>query len=131
MLSSMSRETAIIFRSSVPADVLPAAPLEDGVLRVERERDEREEAAGLVLQVAQAEQVVDPLLVGLDVAVEHRAVRRDAEAVRRAVRLEPDVRMLLAGRDQPAHAVGEDLGAAAGQRAEARPPAARAAPARA
>ena len=98
--------------------VPPAAPLEDRVLRVERERDEGEEAAGLVLLGAQPEQVVDPLLVRLDVAVEHRAVRRDAEPVRRVVGAEPEVGVLLAGRDELAHAVGEDLGAAARQRAE-------------
>ena len=108
-----------------------AAALEDGVLRVERERDEREEAAGPVLLVAQAQQVVDALLVGLDVAVEDRAVRRDPEPVRGVVDVEPHVRVLLARRDEAADAVGEDLGAAAGQRAEARRPAARAAPARA
>ena len=49
-----------------------AAALEDGVLRVERERDEGEEPTGLVLLVAQAQQVVDPLVVGLDVTEEHR-----------------------------------------------------------
>ena len=107
--------------------VLPAALLEDGVLRVERERDEREEAARLVLQLAQPKQVVDPLRVGLDVPVQHRAVRRDPEPVRRPVDVEPVVRMLLAGRDEPAHAIREDLGAAAGQRARARRRAARAA----
>ncbi len=80
--------------------VPPAAALEDRVLGVERERDEGEEAAGLVLLVAQPQQVVDPLLVGLDVAVEHRAVGRDAEAMRGVVRLEPVVRVLLAGGDR-------------------------------
>ena len=131
MLSSIRRETASILRSSEPGRVTPAAPLEDRVLRMERERDEGEEAARLVLLVAQPEQVVDPLLVGLDVAVQHRAVRRDAEPVRGVVHVEPDVRVLLPGRDEPAHAIGEDLGAAAGQRAEPGGLAARAAPARA
>ena len=118
MLSSSSRETAIIFEVVGAGRVPPAAPLEDGVLGMEGERDEGEEAAGLVLLLAQPQEVVDPLLVRLDVAVEHRAVRRDAEPVRRVVREEPEVRVLLARRDQPAHAVGEDLGAAAGERAE-------------
>ena len=53
---------------------------------MEGERDERQEAAGLVLLVAQAQQVVDALLVGLDVAVEHRAVRRHPQPVRGVVR---------------------------------------------
>ena len=96
-----------------------AAPLEDGVLGMERERDEGEEAVGLVLLLAQAQQVVDALLVGLDVAVEHRALRRDPHLVRGVVDVEPLVGMLLARRDQVAHAVGEDLGAAAGHRVEA------------
>ena len=73
-----------------------------------------------VLLVAEAEDVVDALLVRLDVAVEHRAVRRDPEPVRRVVDVEPDLRGLLARRDEPAHAVGEDLGAAARERPEAR-----------
>ena len=118
MLSSMSRETASIFRSAAPGLEGEAAPLEDRVRGMEGERDEGEEAAGPVLLVAQAEQVLDPLLVGLDVAVEQRAVRRDPEPVRGVVHVEPHVRMLLARGDEPAHAVGEHLGAAAGERAE-------------
>src|SRR5205823_82910 len=97
----------------------PAPTFEHGVLRMEGERDEREEAARLVLLRPQAEEMVDALLVRLDMAVEHRAMRRDPEAVRRVVDVEPDVRMLLARRHEPAHAVGEDLCAAARQRAEA------------
>ena len=119
MLSSSRRETAITFRSSRAGREAEAAPLEDGVLGVERERDEREEAAGLVLLVAQPQQVVDALLVGLDVAVEHRALRRDPQPVRGVVHVEPLVGVLLARRDERAHAVGEDLGAAAGHRVEA------------
>ena len=93
----------------------PAAALEDGVLGMEGEGHEREEAAGLVLERAQPQQVVDALLIRLDVPVEHRAVRRDTEPVRRAVDVEPLVGMLLAGRHEPPDAVCEDLGAAAGQ----------------
>ena len=100
--------------------VAPAATLEDGVLRVERERDEREEAARAVLLLAEAQDVVDALLVRLDVAVEHRAVRRDPEPMRGVVHVEPDVRVLLPGRDERADAVGEDLGPAAGERPEPR-----------
>ena len=96
----------------------PAAPLEDGVLRVERERHEGQEPARLVLQLAQPHEVIDPLLVGLDVVVEHRAVRRQADRVRDPVRLDPDVGVLFARRDDLAHAVGEHLGAAARKRAE-------------
>jgi hypothetical protein len=96
-----------------------AATLEDGVLGMERERDEREEAAGAVLLVAQPQEVVDALLVRLDVAVEHGALGRDSEPVSRVVDVEPLVGVLLARRDERAHAVGEDLGAATGHRVEA------------
>src|SRR2546423_1930960 len=82
------------------------APLEHGVLGVERERDEGEEAARLVLELADPEDVVDTLLVRLDVTVEDRRVRRDPQRVRGPVRVEPEVRMLFPGRDQLAHAVG-------------------------
>ena len=47
---------------------------------LEGERDEGHEAARLVLQLAQPQQVVDAVLDRLDVAVEHRRVRRDARA---------------------------------------------------
>src|SRR6266545_4524698 len=96
----------------------PAAPLEDGVLGMERERNERQKAAGLVLLLAEAQQMIDALLVRLDVAVQHGAVRRNAEPVRGVVRLEPEVGMLLARRDQSAHPVREDLGTAAGKRTQ-------------
>ena len=42
-------------------------------------------------------------------------MRRDPEPVRGAMDVEPVVGVLLAGRHEPAHAVGEDLRAAAGQ----------------
>ena len=47
---------------------------------MKRERDERLEAAGLVLQRAHLHQVIDALLHRLDVAVEHRDVGAHAEA---------------------------------------------------
>ena len=47
--------------------------------------DERREAAGLVLQRAQPQQVLDPLLVGLHRPVHHR--RRRAQAGRCAWRM--------------------------------------------
>ena len=71
-----------------------------------------------VLLVAEPEDVVDTLLVGLDVPVEHRAVRRDPDPVRRVVDVEPDLGGLLARSDEPTHTVGEHLGAAARQRPE-------------
>ena len=78
------------------------------------EGDEGQEAAGLVLLLAQAQHVLDPLRVGLDVAVEHRGVGLDAEAVRDPVDLAPAVGVGLAGEaERLLEAGGEDLGAAA------------------
>ena len=41
---------------------------------MKRQRNERLEAAGFVLQRAQSQQMVDAVLVVLDVAVEHRGI---------------------------------------------------------
>ena len=53
-----------------------------GVIGLIAPGDERGEAAGLVLQLAQPQQVLEPLLVGLDRPVHHR--RRRAQARRGA-----------------------------------------------
>ena len=67
---------------------------------------------------ARPQHVIDALLVGLDVAVEHRHVRPHAELVRDAVDGEVAVGVRLVVRDLLAHARREDLGSAAGQRVE-------------
>ena len=87
---------------------------------MKRQRDERLEAAGLVLQRAGAQHVIDALLVRLDVAVQHRDVRLHAQAVRRAVDRQPPVGVRLVVADLLPHALGEHFGAAARQRREAR-----------
>ena len=92
------------------------------VLGVVGERDEGVEAAGLVLQRAQAQQVVHLVLRPLDVAVEHGAVALDPHAVGDAVDLDPLVGVQLAVADDLPHFRMEDLGAAAGERAEPRVP---------
>ena len=74
----------------------------------------------LVLHLAHAAHVLDALLERLDVAVHHRRGRRHAESVRVAHDVEPLVRVRLLRRDDVAHAVDEDLAAAAGQRVEPR-----------
>ena len=86
---------------------------------MERERDERLEAAGLVLQLAQPEQVVDAVLGLLDVAVEHGGVGAQAELVGLAVDAEPGVGVGLVLADLVADLGVEDLRAAAGQAAQA------------
>ena len=74
----------------------------------------------LVLQRAQLHQVVHAVLFGLDVAVEHGAVGVQARAgAPCARRLEPFVAVDLVIADDAAHALVEDLRAAAGQRIHA------------
>ncbi len=87
---------------------------------MEGERDEGLKAAGLVLERAQAEQVVYAVIEGLDVPVEHRGVRPDAEAMGDAVDLDPLVGGGLVVRDPRADFRVEDLGASPGQAVEPR-----------
>ena len=61
------------------------------VVGVERQRDERLEAAGLVLQRPRPQHVIDALLERLDVPVEHRDVRAHPQPVRGAVDGEPAI----------------------------------------
>ena len=71
--------------------------------------------------VAQPHHVLDALLDGLDVPVHHRRRRAQPLEVRLAHHVEPLVgRRLAVAVQQLAHAVDEDLGAAAGNAVEAR-----------
>ena len=97
---------------------LAAAKL--GVLRLVAPGDERREPARLVLQIAQPEHVLQPLLERLDRAVHHRRRRPQPGAVGVAHDVEPLVGGGLAvAVEQLAHAVDQDLGAAAGNAVEA------------
>src|SRR5665811_271415 len=89
------------------------------ILRMERQRDEGLEAAGLVLSLPQTDQMVDTLLGGLDVAVEHGRVGPDTTAVRKLVDLEPLLARDLLGAHLVAHAPGQHLGAATGEAPQA------------
>ena len=101
----------------VDAGRLVAAVL--GVLGLIAPGDERREAAGLVLQVAQPHHVLDALLVGLHRPVHHRRRRAQAGVVRLAHDVEPLVgRRLAVAVQQLAHAIDEDLRAAAGNAVE-------------
>src|SRR5664280_2578299 len=93
---------------------------EAGIGRLERERDEGVEAAGVVLELAQPDHVVRELAGLLNVPVEHRGVRLEAGLVSRTQNVQPLLPADLALADEVAHAAAEDLGAATGQRAEAR-----------
>ena len=102
----------------VDAGRLVAAVL--GVLRLVAPGDERGEAAGLVLQIAQPHHVLDALLVRLHRPVHHRRRRAQAGTMRLAHDAEPLVgRRLAVAVQQLADAVDEDLGAAAGNAVEA------------
>ena len=91
-----------------------------GVVGMEGQRDEGLEAAGLVLQLAQAQHVVDAVLVVLHVAVEHRRVGAQPDAVRRTRRLQPLRPVDLVVADDVPHAVGKYLRPAPRQRIHAR-----------
>src|SRR5674476_777517 len=93
----------------------PGELAEPGVSGLERERDEGVEAAAVVLQLAQPEHVVGELGRRLDVAVEHRRVRLEADRVRGAHDVEPLPAADLALADEVAHAPAKHLGATAGQ----------------
>src|ERR671931_4427 len=90
------------------------------VVGMERERDERLQASGLVLQRPRSQHVIDTLFVRLDVTVEHREVATHAEPVRLPVDLEISLRAALVVADLPPYALSEDLGAAAWKRVESR-----------
>jgi hypothetical protein len=82
----------------------------------EGERHELGEAPRVLLDVAQEQHVLCPVLVGFDVPVHDGGRRADAELVRRGHDLDP-----LCGRDAPlrddvAHGVVEDFGRRAGKR---------------
>ncbi len=89
-------------------------------LVVELQRDEGLEATGLVLQLAQPDQVIDALLGALDRAEQHGAVRAHAHLVRRAVHRQPALGVDLVVAQLLAGAGREDLRAAAGHAVEAR-----------
>ena len=88
------------------------------VVGVERERDERLEAARLVLQGPGPQHVVDPLLGRLDVPVEHRHVRAHAEPMRGPVNVQIALGAALVVTDLAADAFREHLGPAPRQRIE-------------
>ena len=84
-------------------------------------RDERGEAAGLVLKRAQSQQMLDALFVGLHRAVHHRRGRAKAGPVRVPHDVEPLVGGGLAvAVQQRAHAIDENFRAAARHAVEAR-----------
>ncbi len=88
----------------------------------EGQRHELGEAARLALQGPGAHHVAGPAHRVLDRAEHDGDVGAQADAVRRAVRLEPLLGVDLVGADDGAHLVVEDLGRRARQRLQARRP---------
>ena len=86
---------------------------------MEREEHEGLEAARLILDLADRDEMLQALLDRLDMAVHDGGIRADAEAVRRLHRLDPLIRRRLLRADDRPHAVRKDLGAAARQAVEA------------
>src|SRR5262249_32605507 len=90
-----------------------------GMIRLERPANVGGEAAGFILQPAEALQGLDALGQGFDMAKHHGASRFAAELVPGAVDGEPFVRQALVVGDGLADAVDEDFTAASGQAAHA------------
>ena len=89
-----------------------------GVVGLEGPADEGREAAGLVLQLPQPVQMLDPFRQRLDVA-EHHGGRADAaQFVPDAHHVQPVVGQRFAAGDRPADAVDQDLRPAAGDAAQ-------------
>ena len=121
-LSSISRATAIVRRFSSPvgpgrcSSGEPTGKKGSGMRHWKR--------AGKPPSIATScssrrrEQVVEPVLAALQVAVEHRRVGEQAQLVGDAVDGQPLVAADLAAPGLAVDAVVEDLGAAAGQRVE-------------
>src|SRR5262245_56845768 len=68
------------------------------VVWMKGQRNECLKAAGLVLQLAQPQQMVDAVIGVLDVSIQHRAIGPEAQAMRSAMDVEPlaGVRLVLA-----------------------------------
>ena len=86
---------------------------------MEREWNEGLEPARLVLKLAQPDEMVDPVLGLVDVTVEHRGIGVKTQPVGRPMDVEPALGRRLGAADLLANFGMEDLGAAAGQAAEA------------
>src|SRR5260370_14347562 len=82
---------------------------------MEGERNEGDQAAGLILQFAELDQVIDAVLFILDVTVEHGAVRMKTELMGDAGGVEPLLAGQLVVANDAATPVVEDFGAAAGE----------------
>src|SRR5215469_559047 len=90
--------------------------LEGSVVGMECERNERLEAPGFVLQSAQLVEMVNPVFIIFDVAIEHGGIRFQTDLMRQTRGFEPLVSVDLVVADDVADAVGEDFGASSRKR---------------
>src|SRR5438045_9462438 len=91
-----------------------------GCLRLKRKWDKAGETSSLILQFAKLTQVIQPLLQRFDVTVEHRAGTAAAHSMPCPVSIEPFLRRLFTAANLIPHVSIENLGADAGDAAEAR-----------
>ena len=120
ILCRYSLEIASVFRYSTAGRFFLHEASERGVLALESPGNERREPAGLFLQVADEIEVVHPLLDGLAAAEHHRRGGTHPELMGSPMNVHPFVCSALQPADPMAHGIIEDLGAAAGDRVEAR-----------
>src|SRR4051794_22933287 len=112
-LSSISRATACTRRVSI---ALGAGSLRIWLLSGWKASGMKACSPPVSSCSARAQHVIDALLRRLDVPVEHRHVGAHPEAVRETMDRQIAVGAALVVADLPADALGENLGAAAGQR---------------
>ena len=101
--------TTLVFRNAVPSDAAPC-------FQIESDAYEGDEAASLVLQFAQLDEMVHALFFRFDVAVEHGGIGGQAYFVSFLGGVEPHLAANFVVADDAAHARVEDFGAAAGER---------------
>src|SRR5437867_12238229 len=80
---------------------------------MERQRDKTIESAGLILQLAQSNQVIHAFFQGLDMTVKHRRIRADTHVMNGPRHFQPSRSGNLVARNQRPRTLGKDFGAAA------------------
>ncbi len=93
---------------------------ERGILRVKRQRNERDETVRLVLELTQLDQVVGAFFFSFHVAVEHGGVGRQADFMGLARDTEPHLAADLVVANDFAHAGMKNLRPTPGQGIDAR-----------
>ena len=89
-----------------------------GVVRLEGPADERGKPACLVLQIAQAHEVLNAFSVGLNMPIHHRGTRLKPDEVALSHHFQPFVSSAFFRTDFVADAVSQNFGTAAGNRIE-------------